>query len=125
MVGCQPFKSRSGGAQQLTRWMGIHGRMSAIQIKFRRCTATHKLNGNSWWDVSHSNQGQEVHSDSLAGWEFMVGCQPFKSRSGGTQQLTCWMGIHGGMSAIQIEVRRCTATHSLDGNSWWDVSHSN
>jgi len=98
--------------------------MSASQFKVRRCTASHILDRNSWWDVSHSNQGQEVHSNSLAGWEFMAGCQPFKSRSGGAQQLTNWMGIHGGMSAIQIEVR-CTATHKLDGNSWWDVSHSN
>src|SRR6267378_3253957 len=105
--------------------MGIHGGMSAIQIEVRRCTATHKLDGNSWWVVRHSNQGQEVHSDSHPGWEFMVGCQPFKSRSRGAQRLTRWMGIHGGMSAIQIKVRRHTATHLLDGNSWWDVSHSN
>src|SRR6267378_2108492 len=90
MAGCQPFNSRSGGAQQLTCWMQIHGKMSAIQFKVRRCTATHSLDGNAWW-----------------------GCQPFKSRSGGTWQLTSWMGIYGKMSAIQIEVRRHTATHSL------------
>src|SRR6266567_1963939 len=102
--------------------MGIHGRMSAIQFELRRCTATHILDGNSWQDVSHSNW---AHSHSQAGCEFMAGCQPFKLSSGGAQPLTSWMGIHDRMSAIQIELRRCTATHILDGNSWQDVSYSN
>src|SRR6266567_4289758 len=100
MAGCQPFKLSTGGAQPLTCWMKIHGRILAIQT-------------------------QEVHSHSLAGWEFMAECQPFKLSLGGAQPLTAWMGIYGRMSAIQIELRRCTATHSLDGNSWQDVSHSN
>src|SRR5271169_4257445 len=94
MAECQPFKSSSGGKQQLTPWMGIHGRMSAIQIKLRRQTATHSLDGNSWQNVSHSNQAQEAHSNSHTGWEFMAEFQPFKSSSGGKQQLTRWMGIH-------------------------------
>jgi len=49
--------------------------------------------------------------------EVKVMCQPFKLSSEGAQPLTPWMGIDGRMSAaIQIELRRCTATHSLDGN---------
>src|SRR5271169_5155378 len=102
MAECQPFKSSSGGKQQLTPWMGIHGRMSAIQIKLRRQTATHlldgnsrqnvshsnqaqeekathSLDGNSWQNVSHSNQAQEANSNPLPGWKFMAECQPFKS----------------------------------------------
>src|SRR6266567_304212 len=117
MAGCQPCKLSSGGAQPLTIWMGIHGRTSAIQIELRRCTATHCLDGNSWQDISHSNQAQEAHSNSHPGWKFMAGCQPFKLSLGGTQQLTPWMGIHGRTSAIQIKLRRGTATHCLDGNS--------
>src|SRR6266567_2501272 len=125
MAGCQPFKLSSRGAQPLTPWMRIHCRISAIQIKLRRGTVTHNLNGNSWQDVSYSNGAQDMHSHSLPGWEFMAGCQPFKLSSGGAQPLTAWMGIHDRMSAIQIELRRCTATHKLDGNSWQNVSHSN
>src|SRR6267378_2288662 len=105
--------------------MGFHGGMSAIQIKPRRHTATHDLDGMSWWHVSNSNQAQEAHSNSRPGWDVMVACQQFKSSPGGTQQLTCWMGFHGSMSAIQIKPRRHTATHLLDGISWWHVSNSN
>jgi len=50
------------------------------------------------------NQAQEAHSNSLSGWDFMMACQPFKSNAGGAQQLTNWMGFHGNMSAIQIEL---------------------
>ena len=51
----------------------------------------------------------------------MVACQQFKLSPGGAQQLTCWMGFNGGMSAIQIKPRRHTATHFLDGISWQHV----
>jgi len=145
---CQPFKWSPGGTQQLTPWMGFHGSMSAIQMKPRRHTATHKLDGILWQHVSHSNGAQEAHSNSLSGWDFMAACQPFKWSPGGTQQLTpwmgfhgpcqpfkwspggtqqltIWMGFHGSMSAIQMELRRHTATHSLDGILWQHVSHSN
>src|SRR5882762_5465765 len=125
MKACQPFKWSPGGAQPLTPWMGFHGGMSAIQMEPRRCTATHKLDGISWGHVSHSNGAQEVHSHSQPGWDFMKACQPFKWSPGGAQPLTPWMGFHGGMSAIQMEPRRCTATHKLDGISWGHVSHSN
>ena len=77
----------------------------------------------------------------------MARCQPFKLGSGDAEQLTNWMGFygqmsatqiglrqctathrlgenHGQMSAIQIGLRRCRATHRLDENSWSDVSHS-
>ena len=43
----------------------------------------------------------------------------------GTQKLTVWMGFHGGMAAIQTEVRTGTRTHSLDGISWRGVNDSN
>jgi len=34
--------------------------------------------------------------------------------TGGAQPLTSWMGFHGGISAIEMEPRRGTATHKLD-----------
>jgi len=55
----------------------------------------------------------------------MAACQQFEWSPGGTQQLTAWMGFHGCMSATQMEPRRHTATHSLDGISWLHVSNSN
>src|SRR6267378_2321673 len=79
MVACQQFKSSPGGTQQLTSWMGFHGGMSAIQIKPRRHTVTHLLDGISWWHVSNSNQAQEAHSNSLPGWDFMAACQNLSS----------------------------------------------
>src|SRR6266702_608012 len=115
MVAYQQLKSSPGGAQQLTCWMGFHGGISTIQIKPRRHTATHELDGISWWHVNNSNQAQEAHSNSLAGWDFMVTCKQFKSSPGGTQQLTRWREFHGGMSTIQIKPRRNTATHFLMG----------
>jgi len=42
----------------------------------------------------------------------------------GTQQLTNWMKFHESISATQMEPRRHTATHSLDGISWGHVSNS-
>jgi len=147
MAACQQFKWSPGGTQQLTGWMEFHGWMSAIQMEPMRHTATHILDGISWLDVthsngaqdahsnsptgisrldvSHSNGAQKTHSNSHPGWDFMAGCQPFKWSPGGTQQLTSWMEFHGWMLAIQMEPRRCTATHSLDGISWLDVSHEN
>jgi len=89
---------------------GIHGSMSAIQIKPRRHTATHMLDGILWQHVSNSNRAQEAHTNSQTGWNFMAACQHFKS-PGGTQQLTCWMGFHGAMSAIQMEPRRHSNSH--------------
>src|SRR6267143_99020 len=75
---CQQFKSSTGGTQKLTRWMGFHGGMSVIQIEPRRHTATHSLDGISWWHVSNSNQAHEAHSNSLTGWDFIAACQLFK-----------------------------------------------
>jgi len=66
-----------------------------------------------------------VESNSHSGWNFMAACQQFQWSQGGTQQLTSWMGFHGCMSAIPMEPRRHTATHSLDGISWLHVSNSN
>jgi len=125
MAACQQFKWSRGGTQQLTAWMGFHGCMLAIQMEPRRHTATHFLDGISWLHVSNSNGAQEAHRNSLPGWDFMAACQQLKWSPGDTQQLTDWMGFHGCMSAIQIEPRRHTATHKLDGISWLHVSHSN
>jgi hypothetical protein len=47
--------------------MRIHDRMSAIEIEFKRCRATHPLDMNSKQDVSQSNRAQEVHSNSPTG----------------------------------------------------------
>ena len=102
------------GIQQLTSWMGFCGTMSATQIEPRRHTATHRLDGISWRHVSNSNGAQAAHSNSHTGWDFMEAYQQLKWSPGGTQQLTAWMGFHGGMSATQMEPRRHTATHSLD-----------
>ena len=124
-VICQQFKSGLGGAQPLTSWMGFHCNMSAIQSEPRGHTATHLLDGISWQHVSNTNWAQEVHSHSPAGWNFMAACQKYKLNPGGAQPLTIWMGFHVSMSAIQIEPRRCTTTHSLDGISWQHVSNTN
>jgi hypothetical protein len=140
---CQQSKESPGGAQALTRWIGVHGR-----------------------HVSNPKRAQEVARHSQAGWEFMAGmsaipreprrwpgthkldgslwqaCQQSKESPGGGQALTSWIGVHGrhvsnpkraqevprhsqagwefmaGMSAIQREPRRCLGTHKLDGSSW-------
>jgi len=42
----------------------------------------------------------------------------FKQCPGGAQQLTTWIGFHEGISVIQIESRRYTTTHFLDGILW-------
>jgi len=41
------------------------------------------------------------------------------------QELTVWMGIHSHISAIQLQARRHTRTHTLDGISWLNVSDPN
>jgi len=88
MAACQQFKWSPEDIQQLTPCMGFHSSMSAIQMKDRQHTATHKLNGISWLHVSNSNEAQEAHSNSQPGWDFMAVCQQFKWSPGGTQQLT-------------------------------------
>src|SRR5438552_808529 len=125
MASCQQLELRPGGTQQLTRWMRLDGIMSATQIEARRHTATHSLDGIGWQHVSNSNRGQEAHSNSLPGWDWMASCQQLKLRPGGTQQLTRWMRLDGIMSATRIEARRHTATHSLDEIGWHHVSNSN
>jgi len=124
-MACQQFKWSPGGTQQLTAWMGFHSCMSAIQMKPRRHTATHTLNGISWLHVSKTVGAQKAHTNSQTGWNFMAAHQQFKWSPEGTQQLTDWMEFHGCLSAIQMEPRRHTATHSLDGISWLHVSNSN
>ena len=64
MAAYQQFQWSQGGTQQLTLWMGFHNGISAIQMDPRRHKATHSLDGISWLHVSHSNEAQEVHSNS-------------------------------------------------------------
>ena len=57
-------------------------------------TATHTLEGLSWQCVSNSIGAKKAHGNSLTGRNFMEACQQ-----------------------IQLEPRRHTATHSLEGDS--------
>jgi len=125
MAARQRFKWRPGGARQLTRWNGGHGRTSAIPMETRRRTATHMLEGMSWPHVSDSNGDKEAHGNSHAGREVMAARQRFQWRPGGARQLTSWNGGHGRTSVIPMETRRRTATHNLEGRSWPHVSDSN
>src|SRR5258708_5749987 len=88
--------------------------MTRIQIKARRRTATHLLEGMSWPHVRDSIGGQEAHSNSHPGREVMVARQGFNWRPGGARQLTFWKGCHGRTSGIQMEATRRTATHILE-----------
>jgi len=110
--------------------------MSAIQME-----GTHSLDGVSWhvrnsnednsqtgcqWDWRHfSNLNGEQGNTATHTLAFHSACQQFKRWPEGKQLLTLCMRFHGGMSAIQIEARKHTVTHSLNGNSWWHVSDSN
>jgi len=124
MAASQQLKWSPGGTQQLTPWMEFHGWMSAIQMEGRRHIATHSLDGVSWLHVSKSSGAQEAHSNSLPGWSFMAASQQIKWSPGDTEQLTYWMEFHSCMSATQMQGRRHTAAHSLDGISWLHISQS-
>ena len=79
--------------------MGFHGGMSE-QLEGRRSTATHRLDGISWWNVSDSNGGQG-HTATY----------PLNEIS--------WQHVSNHAQAIP---RRRTETHRLDGISWRHVS---
>jgi hypothetical protein len=81
--------------------MGFHGGMSVIQIKTRKCPATH-----SWMG-------------------FHEGMSVIQIETGKCPATHTWMGFHEGMSVIQIETGKCPATHTLDGISWRHLSDSN
>src|SRR5271168_689178 len=110
-AACQQWKWKSEHQQQLTDWMEFQSRMSAMEIRIS--TATHSLDGISEQDVSNGNQN--INSNSLPGWNFRAACQQWKWRSEHQQQLTYWMEFQSSMSAMEMEVRTSTATHSLDG----------
>src|SRR2546422_1522372 len=97
--------------------MGIHRSTSAIQINHTTHAPTYSLDGNSWQHVSDPNQPDEACYNSPPGWEFMAARQRSKSTRRSMLQLTDWMGIHGGTSAIQINQTKQDTTHTLDGNS--------
>src|SRR5271168_4524005 len=103
--------------------MEFQSSMSAREIEVRTSTATHSLDGISQQHVSNGNQN--INSNSLPGWNFTAACQQGKWRSEHQQQLTDWMEFHSSMSAMEMEVRTSTATHSLDGISEQHVSNGN
>src|SRR5271168_2384778 len=121
-AACQKWKWRSEHQQQLTPWMEFQSSMSAMEMEVRTSTATHKLDGISELHVSNGNGGQNINSNSLAGWNFRAACQQWKWKSEYQQQLTRWMEFQSSMSAMEIEVRTSTATHKLDGISEQHVS---
>src|SRR5271168_3582497 len=147
-AACQQWKWRSEHQQQLTNWMEFQSSMSAMEIEVRTSTVTHKLDGISELHVSNGNGGQNINSNSLAGWNFRAACQhgnggqninsnlqpgwnfraacqQWKWRSEHQQQLTAWMEFQSSMSAMEMEVRTSTATHRLDGISEQHVSNGN
>src|SRR5271168_129122 len=119
----QQWKLRSEHQQQLTFWMEFQSSMSAREMEVRTSTATHILDGISEQQVSNGNGGQNINSNSQTGWNFRAACQQWKSEY--QQQLTPWMEFQSSMSAMEMEVRTSTATHSLDGISEQHVSNGN
>src|SRR5271168_2110560 len=105
--------------------MEFQSSMSAMEMEVRTSTATHSLDGISELHVSNENGGQNINSNSQTGWNFRAACQQCKWRSEHQQQLTPWMEFQSSMSAMQMEVRTSTATHSLDGISEQHVSNAN
>src|SRR5271168_1217746 len=105
--------------------MEFQSSMSARQMEVRTSTATHILDGISEQHVSNRNRGQNMNSNSQPGWNFRAACQQGKWRSEHQQQLTAWMEFQSSMSAMEMEVRTSTATHSLDGISERHVSNGN
>src|SRR5271168_3015549 len=103
--------------------MEFQSSMSAMEIEVRTSTATHSLDGISEQHVSNGNQN--INSNSLPRWNFRAACQLWKWRSEHQQQLTYWMEFQSSMSAMEMEVRTSTATHSLDGTSEQLVSNGN
>ena len=127
MMVYQAWKLSSEGAEQLTRWMEFHDSISGIQIELRKYRATHILSGILWWHVRHASWAQKMQSNSHAGWNFMMAYQTCKltQKVQSNFELTHWVTIHNGISAIQIEVRRCRATHTLGGILQWHISYAN
>src|SRR5271163_2273183 len=124
-AACQQWKWRSEHQQQLTAWMEFQSSLSAMEMEVRTSTATHILDGISEQQVSNGNGGQNINSNSQPGWNFRAACQQWKWRSEHQQQLTDWMEFQSSLSAMEMEVRTSTATHSLDGISEQHVSNGN
>jgi hypothetical protein len=74
--------------------MEFHDTQVSNLNRGQEMTTTYKLNGISEQACQQFNKDQGVHSHSQTRWDFMVG-----------------------MSTIQTEAKRCTATHKLDGIS--------
>src|SRR5271168_2011747 len=124
-AACQQWKWRSEHQQQLTAWMELQSSLSAMEMEVITSTATHSLDGISEQHVSNGNGGQNINSNSQPGWNFRAACQQWKCRSEHQQQFTTWMEFQSSMSAMEMEVRPSTATHSLDGISEQHVSNGN
>src|SRR5258705_13071947 len=97
---------------------GRQGRKSRIEIKARRRTSTHILEGMTWPHVRDSIRGQEAHGNSLPGREVMAARQGSNSRPGGARQLKNWKGYHGDSARIQFEARRRMITKKLERKAW-------
>src|SRR5271163_238225 len=124
-AACQQWKWRSEHQQQLTDWMEFQSSRLAMEMEVRTSTATHSLDGISEHLVSNGNGGQNINSNSQPGWNFRAACQQGRWRSEHQQQLTAWMEFQSSLSAMEMEVRTSTATHSLDGISEQHVSNGN
>src|SRR5271168_3707940 len=105
--------------------MEFQSSRSAMEMEVRTSTGTHRLDGISEQQVSNGNGGQNINRNSQTGWNFRAACQQWKWRSEHQQQLTDWMEFQSSRSAMEIEVRTSTATHSLDGISEQQVSNGN
>src|SRR5271155_5359282 len=105
--------------------MEFQSSISAMKIEVRTSTATHRLDEISEQHVSNGNRGQNINSNSQAGWNFRAAWRQWKYRSEHQQQLTGWMKFQSSMSAMEIEVRTSTATHRLDEISEQHVSNEN
>jgi len=117
------------------------GGISWWHVSNSKKKATHHLEGISWLHVMEGRG----HSDLHTGWDlmetcqwprtlnssggnsqtvldFMVVCKKFKWRPGEAKQLTPCMGF---CVTCQWLAWRLTATYTLDGIWWWQVSNFN
>src|ERR1700678_1711793 len=73
-AACQQWKCRSEYQPQLTPCMEFQSSMLAMEMEVRTSTATHSLYGISEQHVSNGNGGQNINSNSHAGWNFRAAC---------------------------------------------------
>jgi hypothetical protein len=90
--------------------------MSEIQMELWSCSHSH-----AGWDFMKTYQEFKWSPGDawpLTCWiEFHENMSGFKQSPGDAWPLTSWIRFHKDMSGIQIEHKKCTATHILDGIS--------